>query len=154
MSNIENNQKFYMFLKQHEDWQTSADTNGDGAITKSEFRKFLENNGFDFASLEGWNGENVSKSTNDLVGQFWNSINTNTANSKIKGTKVRNSAALDEKEQSVVLKRIEVSEILEEFVANNLEMPSFVTNQDNCKKEIQEKLMELIEKNYLKEETK
>ena len=45
--------------------------------------------------------------------------------------------------------RIKASEQLEEFVAN-LDIPSFVSDQDGCRKEIQEKLMALVEKNFIK----
>ena len=148
VNNNDNNQKIYQFLQQ-QGGISEADTNGDGAVTKSEFRKFLEEGGFDFSALDGWNGEKSTKSENDIINNFWKTINTNTSSAKIKGTKVRNSAALDEKEIKTVETRIKASEQLEQFVAE-LEIPSFVSDQDACRKEIQEKLMTLVEKSFIK----
>lgn len=148
VNNNDNNQKIYQFL-QTQGGISEADTNGDGAVTKSEFRKFLEEGGFDFSALDGWNGEKATKSENDIINNFWKTINTNTSSAKIKGTKVRNSAALDEKEIKTIETRIKASEQLEQFVAE-LEIPSFVSDQDACRKEIQEKLMALVEKSFIK----
>lgn len=148
VNNSENNRKFYQFLQQ-QGGISGADANGDGAVTKTEFRKFLEENDFDFSALDGWNGEKAAKSENDLINKFWASINTNSAKTKIKGTRVRNSAALDEKEQQAILNRLEAEERLQEFVAN-LKIPSFIDNQAACRQEIQEKLMALVESDILK----
>ncbi len=148
VNNNENNAKFYQFLQQN-GGINAADSSGDGVVTKTEFRKFLEANDFDFKSLDGWNGEKATKSENDLINNFWKTINTNTSTSKIKGTKVRNSAALDANEQQTVMNKIIASEELDAFM-ETVEIPSFVSGQDTVKQEIKENLMSLIEKNILK----
>lgn len=99
------NEKIYLFLQNmgvNEEgkaaWVDEADSNNDGVISKTELRKILEQSGFDFSALDGWNGEKATKSENDIINKFWKNFNTNSSTSKIKGTRIRNSAGLDKKE--------------------------------------------------------
>ena len=117
--------KVYLFLAQQGDWQSVADTNGDGGITKSEFREFMENN-FD------WDGETTAEGKNDLINTFWKSIDTNTTG-KISGTNLKNKNALDSGEIANMETRIEMYEILDDFISTNVKCPSVVSDSANWK---------------------
>ena len=129
--------KVYLFLAQQGDWQSVADTNGDGGITKSEFREFMENN-FD------WDGETTAEGKNDLINTFWKSIDTNTTG-KISGTNLKNKNALDSGEIANMETRIEMYEILDDFISTNVKCPSVVSDSANWKKSVTEGLSALLE---------
>ena len=102
--------RVYAFLAKQGDWVNEADKNGDGAVIKSEFRDFMEEN-FE------WNGEESTDSAkNDLINSFWKTIDTNQSG-KVSGTKLKNKNALDKKELAAMEDRIEMYEILNEFTA-------------------------------------
>ena len=61
--------RVYQFLAKQGNWISAADTNGDGAIIKTEFRNFMEEN-FE------WDGETSDAGKNDLINSFWNTIDT------------------------------------------------------------------------------
>ena len=95
--------KIYQFLSQKGGIE-AADSNGDGAVTKAEFRTFME----DFE----WDGETTEAGKNDLINSFWASIDTDQSSSKISGTKVKNKNALDSKEMAAMADRVEMYETL------------------------------------------
>ena len=129
--------RVYAFLANQGDWVNEADKNGDGAVIKSEFRDFMEEN-FE------WNGEESSDSAkNDLINSFWKTIDTNQSG-KVSGTKLKNKNALDKKELAAMEDRIEMYEILNEFTSQ-LTAPSVVGDGANWKKSVSEGLGALIE---------
>mgnify|MGYP000834878128 FL=1 len=129
--------RVYAFLAKQGDWVNEADKNGDGAVIKSEFRDFMEEN-FE------WNGEESSDSAkNDLINSFWKTIDTNQSG-KVSGTKLKNKNALDKKELAAMEDRIEMYEILNEFTSQ-LTAPSVVGDGANWKKSVSEGLGALIE---------
>ena len=112
--------RVYKFLSQKADWAAEADGNGDGAITKAEFSKYLKEN-FE------WNGEEDSQKT-DLINSFWKSIDTNKSTAKIKGTRVRNNNALDKKEQEAMAYRLEMYETLNTFL-DGIKAPTVLSSK-------------------------
>lgn len=133
--------RVYAFLAKQGDWVNEADKNGDGAVIKSEFRDFMEEN-FE------WNGEESTDSAkNDLINSFWKTIDTNQSG-KVSGTKLKNKNALDKKELAAMEDRIEMYEILNEFTSQ-LTAPSVVGDGANWKKSVSEGLGALIEQ-YIK----
>lgn len=110
--------RIYQFLAKNTDWQYQADANGDGAITKGEFSKFME------ANFE-WNGEDAS-AQKDLINSFWKNIDTNKSSAKIKGTRVKNNNALDSNEVNAMQYRIEMYETLNEYT-KNLKAPNVLS---------------------------
>ena len=129
--------RVYAFLAKQGDWVNEADKNGDGAVIKSEFRDFMEEN-FE------WNGEESSDSAkNDLINSFWNSIDTNQSG-KISGTNLKNKNALDKKEIASMESRIEMYEILNDFTST-LSAPSVVSDSNGWKKSVSEGLAALVE---------
>lgn len=112
--------RVYKFLSQKADWAAEADGNGDGAITKAEFSKYLKEN-FE------WNGEEDSQKT-DLINSFWKSIDTNKSTAKIKGTRVRNNNALDKKEQEAMSYRLEMYETLNTFL-DGIKAPTVLSSK-------------------------
>lgn len=129
--------RVYAFLAKQGDWVNEADKNGDGAVIKSEFRDFMEEN-FE------WNGEESTDSAkNDLINSFWKTIDTNQSG-KVSGTKLKNKNALDKKELAAMEDRIEMYEILNEFTSQ-LTAPSVVGDGANWKKSVSEGLGALIE---------
>ena len=112
--------RVYKFLSQKADWAADADGNGDGAITKAEFSKYLKEN-FE------WNGEEDSQKT-DLINSFWKSIDTNKSTAKIKGTRVRNNNALDKKEQEAMSYRLEMYETLNTFL-DGIKAPTVLSSK-------------------------
>ena len=136
-------QRVYQFLSQQGDWVSKADKNGDGNITKNEFRNFMEE---DFE----WNGEDKS-AKDDLINQFWAKVDTNRARSYVSGSKtVMNINALDSKELSALESRIEMQEILDDYTSG-LSCPNVVSNSaKNWKEDVVAELQTLLE-NYIAE---
>ena len=140
-----NTRKFYQFLAQYQkdgsSWADVADSthgNGDGTVIKSEFRAFLN---------AEWNGEENGELTNDLINSFWKKIDTNTSASKIQGTKLKNLNALDKNEMANLDKQLEVYVKFDEFVSNNVKIPTVLTSTGSqWKSDVTEELSGLLEK--------
>lgn len=139
-----NTTKFYQFLSKYQadgGWDKVADGeygNEDGTVIKSEFRKFLNGE---------WNGEENGELTNDLINSFWKKIDTNTSASKIAGTKVRNLNGLDKNEIANLEKRLEVYVQFDEFLANNITIPSALTSTGSqWKSDVTNELSAILEK--------
>ena len=128
--------RVYQFLAKQGNWISAADTNGDGAIIKTEFRNFMEEN-FE------WDGETSDAGKNDLINSFWNTIDTEQSG-KISGTKLKNKNALDKDELETMGDKIEMYEILNEFTAS-ITAPNVVSDTVNWKKSVSEGLGALIE---------
>ena len=134
--------KVYQFLSNQGDWVSKADTNSDGAITKTEFKTFFEGN-FE------WDGETTEAGKNDLINSFWKTIDTNIKSGYIEGTdRIKNKNALDADEMAKMQTRMELYEVLNDF-ASDMECPSFISGSADWKKDVKEELSLLIE-NYLK----
>ncbi len=134
--------RVYAFLAKQGDWVNEADKNGDGAVIKSEFRDFMEEN-FE------WNGEESTDSAkNDLINSFWKTIDTNQSG-KVSGTKLKNKNALDKKELAAMNDKIEMYEILNNFV-DQIEAPDVVYDSYAWKKSLSESLGNFVE-NYIKQ---
>lgn len=138
--------RVYQFLakfnKNGKDWIDEADTNKDGFVIKSEFRTLME--GFD------WNGETSQDSKNDLINQFWKTIDTNKSTSKIGASKIRNANALDNKEVAAMEYRITGYEILNKYI-ENLKCPAGIKDKVTWKQKINESLLNKVEE-YLETE--
>lgn len=128
--------RVYQFLAKQGNWVTEADANGDGAIIKTEFRNYMEEN-FD------WDGTPSDSEKNDLINTFWNTIDTNQGG-KISGTNLKNKNALDSKEIDSMEARIEMYEILNEFTST-ITAPSVVSDTAGWKKSVSEGLGALVE---------
>ena len=130
--------KVYQFLANLGNWNTVADTNSDGSITKSEFREFMEQN-FE------WDGETTEEGKNDLINSFWKSIDTKTSG-KIAGTNLKNKNALDASEITNMETKIQMYEVMNEFISSEVQCPSVVSDSANWKKSVTEGLSALVEK--------
>ena len=130
--------KVYQFLANLGNWNTVADTNSDGAVTKSEFREFMEQN-FE------WDGETTEEGKNDLINSFWKSIDTKTSG-KIAGTNLKNKNALDSSEITNMETKIQMYEVMNEFISSEVQCPSVVSDSANWKKSVTEGLSALVEK--------
>ncbi len=99
--------RVYQFLNNYKgDWKADADKNGDNTIVKAEFRSFLLGSDFD------WEGISNKE---DLISNFWHSIDVNTSG-KISGGKCSNKNALDKKELARVGNNIKATNKVNEFV--------------------------------------
>ena len=132
--------KVYLFLSERPNWKTEMDTDKDGTILKAECRDFLTAN-FDWASLEGWNGES-SKQT-DLINDFWKSIDT-TKTGDMTGTIFKNKNALDSNEITNMNNKIEMYEILNDYTST-LSAPSVISNSIGWKQIVKQNLTNLTE---------
>ncbi len=132
--------KVYLFLSERPNWKTEMDTDKDGTILKAECRDFLTAN-FDWASLEGWNGES-SKQT-DLINDFWKSIDT-TKTGDMTGTIFKNKNALDSNEITNMNNKIEMYEILNDYTST-LSAPSVISNSTGWKQIVKQNLTNLTE---------
>ena len=130
--------RVYQFLAKQEDWVTKADKSGDGAITKSEFRQFME------ANFE-WDGETTDAGKNDLINSFWKTIDTNKNTTKIKGTNVKNNNALDKNEQAAMENRIKMYETFNEF-NSQITCPTIIASTSEWKNSVSAGLSALVEK--------
>lgn len=132
--------RVYQFLasfnKDGKDWKDVADSNDDGFVIKAEFRTLMED--FD------WNGETSKESKNDLINQFWKTIDTNKSTSKIGTSKIRNANALDNKEVESMEYRITGYEKLNNYIAN-LNCPSLIKDKATWKQKINESLLSKVE---------
>ena len=133
--------RVYQFLAKQGNWVSEADTNGDGAIIKTEFRNFMEEN-FE------WDGTPSDSEKNDLINTFWNTIDTDQGG-KISGTNLRNKNALDSKEIDSMSNRIEMYEILNEFTSS-ITAPNVVSDVTGWKKSVSEGLGAIVEQ-YIKD---
>ncbi len=137
MSSVDSS-KVYLFLSKNKNWQTEADKNGDGKIIKSEFRTYMEGN-------YSWNGEDASAKS-DLINAFWKEIDTNQSGKLSK--KLNNKGALDDSELNAINKKIEMYDILNDYV-KNLNAPSVVSNKTQWKQSVEEGLTSKVEE-YIK----
>ena len=110
--------RVYQFLAKQGDWVAAADTNSDGTVIKSEFRTFMEEN-FE------WDGETTEEGKNDLINNFWKTIDSKQTGS-ISGTNLKNKNALDSNEIAAMDKKLAYYEILNDFTAD-LSAPSVVS---------------------------
>ncbi len=129
--------RVYQFLAKQGDWVAAADTNSDGTVIKSEFRTFMEEN-FE------WDGETTEEGKNDLINNFWKTIDSKQTGS-ISGTKLKNKNALDSNEIAAMDKKLAYYEILNDFTAD-LSAPSVVSDSANWKKSVSAGLAALVEK--------
>ena len=128
--------RVYQFLANQGDWVSAADKNGDGAVVKTEFRSFMQEN-FE------WDGETTEAGKNDLINSFWNTIDTDQSG-KISGTNLKDKNALNKDEIAAMQDRIEMYEILNEFTST-LSAPSVVQDAAGWKKSVSEGLGALVE---------
>ena len=129
--------RVYQFLSQQGDWVSKTDKNGDGIITKDEFRKFMED--FD------WDGENIS-AQNDLINKFWAKVDTNNVNTLISGTNLSNKNALDSREIASMESKIEMYDTLNNFIST-LNCPSVVAGSAKAwKEDVSAELQALLDK--------
>lgn len=100
--------RVYQFLSDYntgsKNWKEDADLNKDDVVVQSEFRTFMLKN-FD------WNGEE-NKKINDIITNFWNSINVNKSGS-VNAKGVKNAVALDQKELENISRNIEITKAIE-----------------------------------------
>ena len=129
--------RVYQFLAKQGDWVAAADTNSDGTVIKSEFRTFMEEN-FE------WDGETTEEGKNDLINNFWKTIDSKQTGS-ISGTNLKNKNALDSNEIAAMDKKLAYYEILNDFTAD-LSAPSVVSDSANWKKSVSAGLAALVEK--------
>lgn len=124
MSSVDFSQ-FYQFLaKFSTDGKTWADVadgdnygDGDGTVIKAEFRQFMNGE---------WNGE--AALTKDLIDEFWSKIDTNRSTNRISGTSWRDKNALNKEEMANLDKKIESYVTFNQFLADNLDIPSVLTS--------------------------
>ena len=128
--------RVYQFLANQGDWVSAADKNGDGAVVKTEFRSFMQEN-FE------WDGETTEAGKNDLINSFWNTIDTDQSG-KISGTNLKDKNALNKDEIAAMQDRIEMYEILNDFTST-LSAPSVVQDAAGWKKSVSEGLGALVE---------
>ena len=133
--------RVYQFLAKQGNWDNKADANGDGAVTKTEFRNYMEDN-FE------WDGTPTDSEKNDLINSFWNTIDTNQSG-KISGTNLKNKNALDSKEIANMENKIEMYEILNDFTSK-LSAPNGISDSLGWKKSVSESLGSLVEE-FIKE---
>lgn len=140
MSNVDTS-KVYLFLSQNKDWQSVADTTGDGRVIKSEFRQYMLGN-FD------WNGEDASAKT-DLINAFWKEIDT-VRGGKITGagTTLNNKGTLDDSELNNLNEKIEMYDTLNTFIKDNVSAPNVVSDKTGWKQSVSESLTNLA-KQYI-----
>ena len=140
MSNVDTS-KVYLFLSQNKDWQSVADTTGDGRVIKSEFRQYMLGN-FD------WNGEDASAKT-DLINAFWKEIDT-VRGGKItgNGTVLNNKGTLDDSELNNLNEKIEMYDTLNAFIKENVLAPNVVSDKTGWKQSVSESLTNLA-KQYI-----
>lgn len=135
--------KIYQFLAQQGDWKAQADTNGDGYVLKSEFTNFME--GFTWDE----NGTGIKK--DDLVSNFFASIDTKTAGRISDCSKFSNKNALTKTEQEKLQVKIDAYTYLDTFFdATDLNCPSFITNKSAWENSIYDSLVNTMETTYLK----
>lgn len=132
--------RVYAFLAKQGDWVSDADKNGDGVIIKTEFVNFMEEN-FE------WDGETTDAGKNDLINNFWKTIDT-TQSGNVSGTRLKNKNALDKKEIAAMNNRIEVYEALNEYTSG-ITAPAVIGDTANWKKSVSEGLGALVE-GYIK----
>lgn len=115
MSNVGDFTKIFTILAKfgaNNEWVDSADSDTygtkDGEVSKSEFRKFIKAN---------WDGNANGEYDKDLVNNFFNSFDV-TANSN----KTMNK--LDKKEQATLGANLEIYVEYDEYVKDNVEIPS------------------------------
>jgi hypothetical protein len=99
--------KFYHFLSNQGDWATVADSygNNDGKVSKSEFRKFI---------ADKWED---SSQVDDVINQYWKTMDTiNSSRSDLN--------LLNDKELDAVNKKVEIYVKLDDFVKNNVKVPT------------------------------
>ena len=128
--------RVYQFLANQGDWVSAADKNGDGAVVKTEFRNFMEEN-FE------WDGETTEAGKNDLINSFWNTIDTDQSG-KVSGTNLKDKNALNKDEIAAMQDRIEMYEILNEFTST-ISAPYVVQDAAGWKKSVSEGLGALVE---------
>ena len=140
MSNVDTS-KVYLFLSKNKDWQSVADTTGDGRVIKSEFRQYMLGN-FD------WNGEDASAKT-DLINAFWKEIDT-VRGGKIRGagTTLNNKGTLDDSELNNLNEKIEMYDTLNTFIKDNVSAPNVVSDKTGWKQSVSESLTNLA-KQYI-----
>ena len=160
-----NNYRFYQFLSNHD--LSDADANGDGAIELNEFQEFLKNSGFNFDSLNGYNGSNGD----DLVKKFFSSFEKDTGNKKNltvddegnvvalrkkdsnktrclkndEGSYIKSKGTLDTDEQNNMQIRIIAYSAVAEFVEGYDDIPESI-NQDKWIQRVIDELMTIVEK--------
>lgn len=137
MSNIDTS-KVYLFLSKNKNWQTEADTSGDGRIIKSEFRAYMEQN-------YNWNGEESSDKS-DLINAFWKEIDTNQSGRFSK--KLNNKGTLDDSELNSMNNKIEKYEYVNDFVENQISAPEGLDSK-TWKAKVAESLSNTVQKNFL-----
>lgn len=101
--------RVYQFLSDYGDkWKEDADSGKkDGVINSSELYGFLLKN------VDGWNGEN-KYDTNDIITNFWKSIDTNVRGKMING--YSNSGHLDNNEIANMEKNLQITKVIREYV--------------------------------------
>lgn len=147
-----NIQKMYHFIasfnQNGQNWKDVADGyNGakkDGVILKAEFREFVHG---EFANWDGNEGGTVS---DDIINQFWKKIDTNTSASKIAGSKYRHLNALDKKELAAMEKTLEAYMTFDEFVKDNVQIPSALTTTGSQWKNAVTSELSVIVEQYIK----
>ncbi len=132
--------RVYQFLSNQGDWAVKADKDGDGAITKDEFRTFME----DFE----WNGEASDK--NDLINEFWAKFDTNRAMTKISGTSKKDCNALNADELAVLEERIAMNDTLNNFTTT-LSCPNVISGSSKAWKDDVVAELQVLLESYIAE---
>ncbi len=135
--------KVYLFLAKQGGIEAADGYNNgnkDGVVIKSEFRSFMEDN-FE------WDGETTDAGKNDLINTFWNTIDTKqSGNIKTStGRKLKNKNAIDKNELNALNNKIEMYEILNDFL-EEVEVPNSVYDQSAWKKSLSDSLASFVEK--------
>ena len=116
--------RIYQFLGKQKNWQTDADANHNGTIVRTEFHSYLMANKND-KTLQ-WDGLS-SKEQDDLISEFWKSIDFNTKG-KIGGKNISNKNALDANEINNLQNNIEATQKVEDFMKDK-QPPSILSSQ-------------------------
>lgn len=140
--------KVYQFLSSfgsNNAWVEKADKNGDEVIIKAEFTEFVNNN------YKNWSGNESGETLSaDIINNFWKKIDTKVSG-KVAGSSKSNRNALDKNEQENLNKKLESYVALDNFIKENVTIPSVLTTTGaQWKAAVSEELSAILEKNASK----
>lgn len=141
--------KVYQFLSSYNQngktWVDTADKNEDGIIIKAEFTEFVNEN------YKNWSGNESGETLSaDIINNFWKKIDT-TVSGKVAGSSKSNRNALDKNEQANLDKKLEAYVALNDFIKENVNIPSVLTTTGaQWKAAVSDELSAILEKNASK----
>lgn len=141
--------KVYQFLSSYNQngktWVDSADKNDDGIIIKAEFKEFVNDN------YKNWSGNESGETLSaDIINNFWKKIDT-TVSGKVAGSSKSNRNALDKNEQAALDKKLEAYVALNDFIKENVDIPTVLTTTGTqWKAAVTDALSSILEKNASK----